>query len=47
MQFLQIDLPMFRFTELGSKAAIQLNNNMRNFYKCQQYFVPVFQKLIW
>ena len=46
MQFLQIDLPNFRFTELGSKSAIQLNNNMHNFYKCQKEYVPVFHKLI-
>ena len=31
MQFLQIDLPKFRFTELGSKLAIELNNNMHKF----------------
>ena len=32
MQFLQIDLPKFRFAELGSKSAVQLNNNMHDFY---------------
>ena len=42
-QFLQIDLPKFRFTELGAKLPIQLNNNMHNFYKD---YVPVFHKLI-
>ena len=46
MQFLQIDLPKFRFTELGLKSAIQLNNNMHNVYKCQKDYVPVFHKLI-
>ena len=46
MQFLQIDLPKFRFTELGSKLAIQFNNNMHNFNKCQNDYVPVFHKLI-
>ena len=40
MQILQIDLPKFRFTEHGSKSAIQLNNNMHNFYECQKdYFL--------
>ena len=47
MQFLQIDLPKFRFDKLGSKSAIQLNNNMHNFYKCQKDYNPVFHKLIW
>ena len=46
MQFLQIDLPKFRFTELGSKSAIQLCNKMHNFYQCQKAYVPVFHKLI-
>ena len=47
MQFLHIDLPKFRFTELGSKSAIQLNNNMHNFDKCQKEYVPVFLKRKW
>ena len=47
MQFLQIDLTKFRFIELGSKSAMQLNYNMHNFYKCQKDYVPVFHKLIW
>ena len=47
MQFLQIDLPKFRFTELGSKSVIRLNNNMHNAYKYQKEYVPVFHKLIW
>ena len=47
MQFLQIDLPKFRYAEFGSKSAIQLNNNMHDFYKCQKDFVPVLHKLIW
>ena len=46
MQFLQIDLPKFRFTELVEKSAIQFNNNIHNFYKWQKDYVPVFQKLI-
>ena len=40
-------LPKFRFTELGSKSAIQLNNKMHNVYKGQKDYVPVFRKLIW
>ena len=47
VQFLQIDLLKFRFTELGLKSAVKLNNNMHNFYKCQKDYVPVFHKLIW
>ena len=47
MQFLQIDLPRFCFTELGSKTAILLKNNMHNFYKCQKEYVPAFYKIIW
>ena len=46
MHFLQIALPRFRITELGSKSAIQLNNNNHNFYKCQKDYVPVFHKLM-
>ena len=42
MQFLQIDLPKFHFTELGSKSAIQFNNKMHNVYKGQKDYVPVF-----
>ena len=47
MQFFQIDLPKFRFTDIGIKSAIQLDNNMHNFGKCQKDYVPVFHKLIW
>ena len=46
-QFLQIDLPRFRITELGSKSAILLKNNMHNFHKCQKEYVPAFYKIIW
>ena len=42
MQFLQIDLSKFRFTELGSKSVIQLSNNLHNVYKCQKDYDPVF-----
>ena len=47
MQLPQIDLLKFRFTELGTKSSIQLNNNMHNVYKCKTDYVPVFYKLIW
>ena len=47
MQFLQIDLPKFRFAELGSKSAIQINNNMHNVYMCPKDYVSEFHKLIW
>ena len=47
IQFLEIDLPKFRFSELGSKSAIKLNNNMHNFYKCQKDYVHAFHKPIW
>ena len=44
VQFLLIDLPKFRFTELGSKLAILLCDDMQNFHKCQKEYVPAFYK---
>ena len=38
MQFLQIVLPKFNFTELGSKSEILLKNKMHNFYRCQKEY---------
>ena len=46
MPFLQIDLPMFRFTELGSKSAILLKINIHNFYNCQKEYVLAFYNTI-
>ena len=46
MQFRQIDLPKFRFIELGSNSAIRLTNNMHNIYKYQKEYVPAFYKII-
>ena len=42
-----MDIPKFRFTEPSSKSAIQVHNNMHNFFKYQKDYVPVFHKLIW
>ena len=46
MQFRQIELPKFRFIELGSNSAILQTNNMHNIYKCQKEYVPAFYKII-
>ena len=46
MQFRQIDLPTFRFIELGSNSAILVTNNMHNIYKCQKEYVPAFYEII-
>ena len=46
MQFLQIYIPKFGFTEFGSKSAILLKNKMHDFDKCQEY-VLAFYKIIW
>ena len=44
MQFRQIDLPKFRFIELGSNSAILLTKKMHNIYKCQKEYIPAFYK---
>ena len=46
VQFLEIDLPKFRFTELRSKLAILLLNNMHNCHKCQNENISAFHKII-